>query len=221
MSKNINDASLANLKHYKAAWRSGATRTIRVPVALAEATLEYARQLDEGVKSPDTSELNVEAKRLKDEVERLQNELSNLKADETFAVAGAEDIEFLKEENEGLKRLLNSKSPLALSDFYVELQKLRERNREVRLKAGEERRASIVQISDLRQEVQELRSQLETVRAENEQLRANLSAAEFELPEAADLLNRLKSKRRKTTTSFADVEAILEILEELTPVGGD
>ena len=31
---------------FKAAWQSGPTRTIRVPIALADATLEYARQLD-------------------------------------------------------------------------------------------------------------------------------------------------------------------------------
>ena len=31
---------------FKAAWQSGPTRTIRVPIALAEVTLEYARQLD-------------------------------------------------------------------------------------------------------------------------------------------------------------------------------
>lgn len=46
MTKNINDASLANLKHYEGKWQSGQTRTIRVPIALADATLEYARKLD-------------------------------------------------------------------------------------------------------------------------------------------------------------------------------
>jgi hypothetical protein len=35
---------------FKAAWQSGPTRTIRVPIALAEVTLEYARQLDQGIK---------------------------------------------------------------------------------------------------------------------------------------------------------------------------
>jgi hypothetical protein len=46
--------------------------------------------------------------------------------------------------------------------------------------------------------------------------------ANFKLPEAPDLLNRLKAKRKKkATASLADIEAILEILEELTPDGGD
>jgi hypothetical protein len=39
---------------FKAAWQSGPTRTIRVPIALAEVTLEYARQLDQGIEPHDT-----------------------------------------------------------------------------------------------------------------------------------------------------------------------
>ena len=39
---------------FKAAWQSGSTRTIRVPHALAEVTLEYARQLDQGTEPRDT-----------------------------------------------------------------------------------------------------------------------------------------------------------------------
>ena len=39
---------------FKAAWQSGLTRTIRVPHALADATLEYARQLDRGIEPRDT-----------------------------------------------------------------------------------------------------------------------------------------------------------------------
>ena len=42
---------------FKAAWQSGPTRTIRVPIALAEVTLEYARQLDQGIKPPDTGKI--------------------------------------------------------------------------------------------------------------------------------------------------------------------
>ena len=119
---------------FSSPWRSGATRTIRVPIALAEATLEYARQLDKGIEprytansvspklevnvtqSPDTGDSSDEVKQLKDEVERLQNELGNL-------------------------------------------------------------------------------------RNQNE------------LPEAADLLNRLKAKRKKSTATLADIEAILEMIE--------
>jgi hypothetical protein len=52
----INDASLANLKHFEGKWRHGQTRTIRVPIALADRILAYARQLDSS-ESLDTLEL--------------------------------------------------------------------------------------------------------------------------------------------------------------------
>jgi chromosome segregation ATPase len=72
----------------------------------------------------------------------------------------------------------------------------------------------------LRQEVQELRSQLATERASREEIEAELAdlkqkpATASELPEAADLLNQLKTRRKKSTASLADIEAILEMIEE-------
>jgi hypothetical protein len=42
---------------FKAVWQSGPTRTIRVPIALADATLGYARQLDRGIEPRDTTEM--------------------------------------------------------------------------------------------------------------------------------------------------------------------
>jgi hypothetical protein len=36
----------------------------------------------------------------------------------------------------------------------------------------------------------------------------------LELPEASVLLNKLKAKRKKATASLADIEAILEMIEE-------
>jgi hypothetical protein len=119
---------------FSSPWQSGATRTIRVPIVLADATLEFARQLDKGIEphdtvnninseveasvipSPDTRDSSDEVKQLKDEIERLQNELGNLR---------------------------NSN----------------------------------------------------------------------ELPEAANLLNQLKAKRKKSTASLADIEALLEMIE--------
>jgi chromosome segregation ATPase len=105
--------------------------------------------------------------------EQLQNELSNLKA-----------------ENEKLKQ---------------EYAKLLESSGHI--KASREK------------EIAELRSQLEKERADREEVEAELaelkqkSAAASELPEAADLLNQLKSKRKKSKTDLADLETILEILE--------
>jgi chromosome segregation ATPase len=73
--------------------------------------------------------------------------------------------------------------------------------------------------SELKKSYAELRSQLEADRADQEETEAELadlkqkSAAARELPEAADILNQLKSRRKKSTASLADVEKILEILE--------
>ena len=39
--------TVENLKHYQPKWKSGATQTIRVPIALSDQVLAYARQLDE------------------------------------------------------------------------------------------------------------------------------------------------------------------------------
>lgn len=40
--------NIATLKHYQSKWKSGATQTIRVPIALSESVLEFARKLDNG-----------------------------------------------------------------------------------------------------------------------------------------------------------------------------
>lgn len=63
-------SSLANLKHFEGKWKSGPTRTIRVAIALADEILAYARRLDSGDKSLDTTELAV----LKAELEALKSE---------------------------------------------------------------------------------------------------------------------------------------------------
>jgi hypothetical protein len=54
---------------------------------------------------------------------------------------------------------------------------------------------------------------METVQAENQRSQNGLCNLSRELPEASELLNQLKAKRKKATASLADVEAILEILE--------
>jgi chromosome segregation ATPase len=158
--------------------------------------------------------------------EQLQNELSNLQLSEG--------------NDEGLKRLLAKKGPLIPSDLWQEIEKLKERNHQLRLKIGEERRSSIEKISELEhqaenlmrrnQEKQARLDELEieslkpnpvesALRTEIGELQTKLSdlkqksATASELPEAADLLNQLKAKRKKSKTDLADLEAILEILE--------
>ena len=97
-------------------------------------------------------------------VEKLQNELSNLKAEN----------EALKADNGKIKRQYFDL--LATSaDVVKELNQ---------------------------QSTKELRSQIET-----------LQATPTIAPEPADLLNKLKAKRKKSTASLADVETILEMIE--------
>jgi len=135
-------------------------------------------------------------------VERLQKELGNLRA-----------------ENEKLKQ--------ALADARTDYAKLLE--------------SSTVVTKKLDQEVQELRSQLEGEKTRYEELdeefrelddqwsdckkEARLlkqeladlkqkSVAASELPEAANLLNQLKARRKKSAVSLADVEIILDIIEK-------
>jgi DNA repair exonuclease SbcCD ATPase subunit len=77
----------------------------------------------------------------------------------------------------------------------------------------------------LNQELVQLRSQLETERADREEIEAELSElkqnfapaatlSEKLAPDAATLLSQLRAKRKKSPVSLADIEAILEIIEE-------
>lgn len=128
---------------FKAAWQSGPTRTIRVPIALADATLDYARQLDKKLEPRDTAD-----RRGASEVEKKQFQSRDTSG-------SIDEVKRLKGE---CKRLQN-----LVSDMRIELYHTRR--------------------------------------------------AEIELPEAADLLNRLKAKRKKSATTLADIEAILEMIE--------
>ncbi|MEG3922239.1 hypothetical protein QUA07_24435 [Microcoleus sp. T3_A4] len=129
---------------FKAAWQSGPTRTIRVPIALANATLDYARQLDKKIEPRDTAN------------RCGGSEVENKQSQSHDTMIGAEEVAWLKAENRRLQNLV--------SDMRIELY--------------------------------------------------HTPPPEIELPEAADLLNRLKAKHKKSTASLADIEAILEMIEE-------
>ena len=71
----------------------------------------------------------------------------------------------------------------------------------------------------------ELRSQLETERASREEIEAELcelkqnsapaaTVSEKLAPDAAMILSQLRAKRKKSPVSLADIEAVLEIIEE-------
>jgi hypothetical protein len=128
---------------FKAAWYSGRTRTIRVPIVLADATLDYARQLDNKLEPRDTAD-----SRSGSEVEKKQSQSRDTSV-------STEEVKRLKGECRRLQNLV--------SDMRIELYHTRR--------------------------------------------------PEIELPEAADLLNRLKAKRKKSAATLADIEAILEMIE--------
>ena len=128
---------------FKAAWHSGPTRTIRVPIALANATLDYARQLDNKIEPRDTGD------------SRSGSQVENKQSQSRDTSGSIDEAKRLKGE---CKRLQN-----LVSDMRIELYQTRR--------------------------------------------------AEIELPEAADLLNRLKAKRKKSAATLADIEAILEMIE--------
>jgi chromosome segregation ATPase len=58
-----------------------------------------------------------------------------------------------------------------------------------------------------------LRLEIGNLQAELCELKQKSATAGKDLPEAADILNQLKAKRKKSSTTLADLEAILEILE--------
>jgi chromosome segregation ATPase len=123
---------------------------------------------------------------------------------------------------DGLSNSSESLNPSGVTDkeLHNELSNLKDENEKLRVDYAALLESSTHVTNKLRQEVQELRSQLEQERADREEVEAELaeqkqkSAPASELPEAADLYNQLKAKRKKSSASLADVELILEMIEE-------
>jgi hypothetical protein len=114
--------------------------------------------------------------------------------------------------------VMQRKHPLSES----EVESLRQELEEAKADRAKFLESSTYMINKYRQEVYEMtRSYLEKKLADQEQLEAeraelkkNSATASRNLPEAADLLNQLKARRRKSTVSLADVETLLEIIEK-------
>jgi chromosome segregation ATPase len=103
-----------------------------------------------------------------------------------------------------------------VESLKLELEAVRAENQLLQIELGNFE----VKVETLNQELASVREQLETERADREENKKSV-AAEKNLPSAADLLNKLKAKRKKATASLTDIEAILGILEESTPERGD
>lgn len=199
---------------FKAAWQSGPTRTIRVPIALADATLEYARQLDQGTEPHDTSKLldsetstaAIEPRdtaSIRAELEAELAELAQLKkwAKEHAAELHREQRSFELEKARWQQELSDARCELADAKATIlkQADKIRELERGFSFKPNPAE-------SRLRLEIGELNQQLAD-------LKQNSASASQDVPEAADLLNQLKAKRKKSAVTLADVEFLLELLE--------
>jgi crotonobetainyl-CoA:carnitine CoA-transferase CaiB-like acyl-CoA transferase len=168
-----------------------------------------------------TNELRQEAQELRSQLEteranraEVETRLADLEQNPATASIDLPEPEHV----EFLKRLVAKKDPLISSDLWQEIERLKESNRRLRLKISAERRESIEKISDLEDwvkgltgRIQEKQARLDELESESELKPKSVTASE--LPEAANLLNQLKAKRKKSTVTLADVEKILEIIE--------
>jgi chromosome segregation ATPase len=119
--------------------------------------------------------------------EELQNELSNLKV-----------------ENEHLRqKLVESRDTIETLNWGTEAL-----NEQLKAAQAENQRLQN-DLGNSQSEARELRSQL----VELSDLKQKSTTVSRELPEAAELLNQLKARRKKSKIALADLEAILEILE--------
>ncbi|WP_333460399.1 hypothetical protein [Microcoleus sp. F10-B2] len=146
-------------------------------------------------------------------VERLQNELGNLQAENRQLKQDVDDL--MKSHQVAREASDNSIAILKDNCRHAE-----EKRDEARANYATLLESSTAVTNKLRGEVQELRSQLETERADREEIEIQLSdlrqksVTASELPEAADLLNQLKGRRKKSRTDLADIDAILWLLAE-------
>lgn len=77
--------NVATLKSYQPAWNSGATKTVRVPIVLADKVIEYARSLDTSDSDNFTNHSRVTTERVKQAIEIL-NHAVTLKANAGGAI---------------------------------------------------------------------------------------------------------------------------------------
>ena len=208
--------------------------TLELEVASLRKALEALQEaLSEKLESGDSAELPKVDNKV---VEGLQNGLSNLKAEnETLRRRLAETRDTIETLNWGTEalneRLATANQAITERDDSIELlkQELAENTRyytarlneagatlgtfKDKLEAAQAKNQRLQNdLGNLQAQIAELREQLAAERAEREANKKS-APAEKDLPEAADLLNKLKAKRKKTKTDLADLEAILELLQ--------
>jgi chromosome segregation ATPase len=168
----------------------GRLAALELQVANLQKALEALQEALPGKLEPgDSAELPKVDSRVDNAVaEGLHNGLSNLKA-----------------ENEKLKQ--------ELGDARTEVQELRSQL-EAEKKSGKEREE---EFWDLHEQWESSKKEVTGLRSELSDLKQKLDAAR-DFSDAADLLNQLKAKRKKSRTDLADVKAILEMIEKSTAI---
>jgi chromosome segregation ATPase len=178
---------------------------------LADARTEYAKLLE--------SSIAVKASREK-EIAELRSQLEQERADrEEVEVELAELTQLKKEVKEHAHEL-------HLEENSMKLEKVRWQRELSDAKAKlADAKATILHQGDKIRELERgyslkpnpaesrLRLEIGELQVELAELKQKSATASKDLPEAADILNQLKSKRKKSKAELADVEKILEILE--------
>ena len=134
--------------------------------------------------------------------EELHNDLSNLKAENE---ALKTDVETLRRSLENSDCLVNKKNQ-EISELNSRLAAANQKNSD----SDEELSEQFEELKHQDAEIERLKSELTRLAGENSEKSA---PAGKDLPEAAEILNQLKAKRKKSKTDLADLETILEILE--------
>ena len=134
--------------------------------------------------------------------EELQNELSNLKAENEKLRA---DYAALLESS----TVVTNKLREEVQELRSQLETEKTRGEEIWEELSDTEQA----LAEVRSENSELKKSCEELRSELSDLKQKSAAASKDLPEAADLLNQLKTKRKKSKSDLGDIETLLEILE--------
>ena len=159
--------------------------------------------------------------KLREEVRKLRSQLETERADREEVEAELADIAQLK------KQVKESAAELHREERCLEFEKVRWQQ-ELSDARGEiaDAKATILKKSDKIWELERgyslkpnpaesrLRLEIGDLQEQLSDLRQN-SVTASELPEAADLLNQLKGRRKKSKADLADMEAVLDVLAEL------
>jgi chromosome segregation ATPase len=179
---------------------------------LAENTRYYTARLNEAGATVSTFKDKLEAAQAKNQ--RLQNDLGNLQAER-------EELAQLKKEAK------EAAAEIHREGRSIELEKVRWQQELSDAKAElADAKATILNQGNKIRELErgysfkpnpaerQLRLEIGNLQAELFELKQKSTAASKDLPEAADLLNQLKTRRKKSSASLADMKLILEMIEE-------